>query len=125
VRAFAQQVHHFQLRNWRHQRQIRSRSANMRPLAVLIGIVMGSAFALFAGLTLTWITLLFVPKDEAGELFGEQNTLIIAISIFGAVSLISAVSFYGQLRERSWRLIAHAATVASLGAAVWLYWPNK
>ena len=97
----------------------------MRPLAVLIGIIMGSAFALFAGLALTWITLLFVPKDEAGELFGEQNTLVIAISVFAAVSLVSALSFYGQLRERRWRPLAHAATLASLAAAVWLYWPKK
>jgi L-cystine uptake protein TcyP (sodium:dicarboxylate symporter family) len=97
----------------------------MRPLAVLIGIIMGSAFALFAGLTLTWITLLFVPKDEAGELFGEQNTLVIAISVFAMVSLVSGLSFYAQLRERRWRLAAHAATMAGLCAAVWLYWPKK
>jgi hypothetical protein len=98
---------------------------NMRPLAVLIGIVMGSAFALFAGLALTWVTLLFVPKEEAGELFGEQNTLVLAIAVFATVSLMSGVSFYGQLRERRWRLAAHAAMTASLGAAVWLYWPKK
>lgn len=97
----------------------------MRPLAVLIGIIMGSAFALFAGLALTWITLLFVPKDEAGELFGEQNTLVLAIGVFAAVSVLSGVSFYGQLRERRWRLVAHAATTACLCAAVWLYWPKK
>ena len=97
----------------------------MRPLAVLIGIVMGSAFALFAGLALTWITLLFVPKDEAGELFGEQNTLVFAIGVFATVSAVSAVSFYGQIRERRWRLAAHALTTASLCAAVWLYWPKK
>jgi hypothetical protein len=97
----------------------------MRPLAVLIGIVMGSAFALFAGLALTWITLLFVPNDEAGEIFGEQNTLVLAIAVFATVSLASAVSFYGQLRERRWRLIAHAAMTACLVGAVWLYWPKK
>ncbi len=97
----------------------------MRPLAVLIGIIMGSAFALFAGLSLTWVTLLFVPNDEAGELFGEQHTLVLAIAVFATVSLVSGVSFYGQLRERRWRLAAHAATTASLGAAVWLYWPKK
>ena len=86
---------------------------------------MGSAFALFAGLAMTWVTLLFVPKDEAGELFGEQNTLIIAVSVFGALSLVSGLSFYAQLRERHWRLIAHAATLACLGGTVWLYWPKK
>jgi len=97
----------------------------MRPLAVLIGIIMGSAFALFAGLALTWVTLLFIPKEQAAELFGEKNTLILAIAVFASVSLVSAMSFYGQLRERRWRLAAHAATTASLGAAIWLYWPKK
>jgi hypothetical protein len=86
---------------------------------------MGSAFALFAGLALTWITLLFVPKEEAGELFGEQNTLVIAIAVFAALSVVAGVSFYGQLRERRWRLAAHAAMTATLCGAVWLYWPKK
>ena len=97
----------------------------MRPLAVLIGIIMGSTFTLFAGLSLTWVTLLFVPKEEAGELFGEQATLRIAIAVFGTVSAIAAVSFYAQLRERRWRLIAHLATLASLCMALWVYWPKK
>lgn len=97
----------------------------MRPLAALLSILTGSAFALFAGLTLTWITLLFVPKEQAGELFGEQSTLLVAILVFGAVSLVSGVSLYGQMRERRWRLLAHAVTTASLCAAVWLYWPEK
>jgi hypothetical protein len=125
VRASLQQVHHFQVRDWRHQRQVRLLSVNMRPLAVLIGIIMGSTFTLFAGLTLTWVTLLFVPKEEAGELFGEQATLRIAIAVFGTVSAIAGVSFYAQLRERRWRPLAHAATVASLGVALWVYWPKK
>lgn len=86
---------------------------------------MGSAFALFAGLSLTWVTLLFVPREEAGQLFGEQTTLVMAIAVFAVLSLISAVSFYGQLRERRWRLAAHAAMAAGLCGAVWLYWPKK
>jgi uncharacterized BrkB/YihY/UPF0761 family membrane protein len=125
VRASLQQVRQFHLRIWCHQRQNGQFSTHMRPLAVLIGIVMGSAFALFTGLSLTWVTLLFVPKDEAGELFGEQNTLVLAIGIFALVALVSAVSFYGQLRERRWRPAAHAATLLCLCGAVWLYWPKK
>jgi len=97
----------------------------MRPLAVLIGIIMGSTFTLFAGLSLTWVTLLFVPKDEAGELFGEQNTLRIAIAVFGTLSAVAGASFYAQLRESRWRLAAHAATTLCLCGAVWLYWPKK
>lgn len=97
----------------------------MRPLAVLIGIIMGSTFTLFMGLALTWITLLFVPADEAGELFGEKTTLGVAIAVFGTLSAVAGVSFYAQLRERRWRPVAHTATVVCLCAAVWLYWPKK
>jgi hypothetical protein len=97
----------------------------MRPLAVLIGILMGSTFTLFFGLALTWVTLLFVPADEAGELFGEKSTLAVAIAVFGSLSAVAGVSFYAQLRERHWRLAAHVATTVSLCAAVWLYWPKK
>jgi hypothetical protein len=97
----------------------------MRPLAVLIGIIMGSTFTLFFGLSLTWVTLLFVPKDEAGELFGEQGTLRIAIAVFGTLSAVAGVSFYAQLRERRWRLLAHTAMTLCLCGAVWLYWPKK
>ena len=86
---------------------------------------MGSSFALFAGLGLTWITLLFVPKDEAGELFGEQNTLVMAIGVFATLSLLSGVAFYGQVRERGWRLAANATMAAGLCGASWLYWPKK
>ena len=97
----------------------------MRPLAVLIAIVGGSSFALFCGLALTWVTLLFVPKDEAGELFGEQHTLVMAIGVFAALSAVSGLSLYGQLRERGWRAAAHAGMLACLCGAVWLYWPKK
>ncbi|MEJ0005202.1 MAG: hypothetical protein WDM77_02105 [Steroidobacteraceae bacterium] len=97
----------------------------MRPLAVLIGIIMGSTFTLFFGLALTWVTLLFVPAEEAGQLFGEKTTLGVAIAVFGTLSAVAGISFYAQLRERRWRLAAHAATAASLSTAVWLYWPKK
>jgi hypothetical protein len=97
----------------------------MRPLAALIGIIMGSSFTLFAGLSLTWVTLLFVPRDEAGELFGEQSTLRVAIAVFGTLSAVAGASFYAQLRERRWRLAAHVLLAACLCGAVWLYWPRK
>jgi hypothetical protein len=124
VRASLQQVCLFEVHGLRHQR-LPGLFDSMRPLAVLIGIIMGSAFALFAGLALTWITLLFVPSDEAGELFGERTTLGVAIAVFAALSLVAGISFYGQLRERRWRPAAHVAMTACLVAAVWLYWPKK
>ncbi len=78
----------------------------MRPLAALLAILMGSAVALASGLVLTWIVILLLPADEAR---------------FAAVT---AGSFYGEQRERRWRLGAHAATLAMFAVAVWLYWPK-
>jgi hypothetical protein len=95
----------------------------MRPLAVLIGIVMGSAVSLAVGLLLTWVTLLFLP-EYAQDLAQERAPLGQAIAVFTLISAASGISFYGELRARQWRIAAHAATVALLGCSVWLYWPR-
>jgi hypothetical protein len=95
----------------------------MRPLAVLIGIVMGSAVSLAVGLLMVWITLLFLP-EYAVQLAQERAPLAEAITIFSLISASAAVSFYGELRLSSWRIAAHATTVALLAGAVWVYWPR-
>lgn len=95
----------------------------MRPLAVLIGIVMGSAVSLAVGLLLTWTVLLFMP-EHAERFAGEQAPLMKAIALFGVMAAISAASFYAELRLRPWRHVAHASTLAMLGVAVWTYWPR-
>jgi hypothetical protein len=95
----------------------------MRPLAVLIGIVMGSAVSLAVGLLMVWITLLFLP-DLAAQLAQERAPLGKAIAIFSLISASAAVSFYGELNLSRWRIAAHAATVALLAGAVWVYWPR-
>ncbi len=86
---------------------------------------MGSTFTLFFGLSLTWVTLLFIPADQAAQLFGEKTTLGVAIGVFGTLCAVSGISFYGQLRERRWRPVSHVAMTACLVGAVWLYWPKK
>jgi len=95
----------------------------VRPLTALLGIVMGSAVALATGLLMTWIVILFLPADEA-RFAPEHAPLLRAIAVFTLFSAASAGSFYGELRERSWRLAAHGATLAMLAMAVWMYWPK-
>jgi hypothetical protein len=94
----------------------------MRPLAVLIGIVMGSAVSLAVGLALTWVVFLFLPDQEA-RLASEKAPLMRAVLLFTALAAVAATSFLGEIRDRSWRPVAHAALAAVLGAAVWVYWP--
>jgi len=95
----------------------------MRPLTALLGILMGSAVALASGLIMTWIVILFLPADEA-RFAPEHSALLRAIAVFTLFAAASAGSFYGELRTRLWRPAAHAATLVTLGLAVWLYWPK-
>ncbi len=95
----------------------------MRPLAALLAILMGSAVALASGLIMTWIVILLLPADEA-RFAPEQPALIRAVVVFTLFAAVTAGSFYGELRERRWRLGAHAATLAMFAVAVWLYWPK-
>ncbi|HET9331749.1 MAG TPA: hypothetical protein VFO23_14580 [Steroidobacteraceae bacterium] len=84
---------------------------------------MGSAVALASGLVLTWIVILLLPADEA-RFAPEQPALIRAVVVFTLFAAVTAGSFYGEQRERRWRLGAHAATLAMFAVAVWLYWPK-
>jgi hypothetical protein len=95
----------------------------MRPLAALLGILMGSAVALAAGLLMTWIVILFLPAEQA-RFAPEHGALVRAVLVFTAFAGITAASFYGEQRERRWRVAAHAATLAMFALAVWLYWPK-
>lgn len=95
----------------------------MRPLAVLIGIVMGSAVSLTVGLVLTLIVFLLLP-EEAGRIAPEFRPLLRAVALFMALAAVAATSFYGELRTRSWRFSAHLGLVALLGTAAWVYWPD-
>jgi hypothetical protein len=95
----------------------------MRPLTILLGIVMGSTVSLAVGLLMTWVVILFLPRD-AERFAPEQAPLLQAIAIFTALAAATAASFYGDLRTRGWRLAAHAVTVLLLAATIWVYWPT-
>ena len=79
--------------------------------------------ALAVGLIMTWIVILFLPADEA-RFAPEQPALVRAVLVFTIFAAATAGSFYGEQRQRPWRLAAHAATLAMFALAVWLYWPK-
>jgi hypothetical protein len=95
----------------------------MKPLTALLGILAGSAVAVAIGLIMTWIVILLLPEDEQ-RFAPEHAHLVRAIAVFTLFSVVSGGSFYGELRERRWRLAAHGATLAVLALVVWLYWPT-
>jgi hypothetical protein len=83
---------------------------------------MGSAVSIAVGLILTWVVFLFL-SDSGARFAPERLPLARGIAVFTLVSAASCASFYGELRVRRWRFASHAALVALLGLAVWLYWP--
>ena len=97
----------------------------MRPLGFLLAIVTGSTVALSIGLLLTWVVILFLPENEA-QFAPEHGPLLRAVAVFSLFAATAAISFYGEMlhRARSWRFLAHFATVAMFGVAVWMYWPK-
>jgi hypothetical protein len=96
----------------------------MRPFTVLIGIILGSAASITFGLA-TVLIVFAVLAGEHPELRREFPQLGLSFGAFALLTAASAGSFLGQLKVRSWRLWAHLATVACLGAVVALYWPRR
>jgi len=96
----------------------------MRPLVVLIGIVMGSTVSIAVALLLTGVVFLLLPEYGA-RLADESGSLRLACLVSIILAGIAATSFYGELRQRTWRYGAHALLVAMLAVAFWTYWPKK
>jgi hypothetical protein len=70
-------------------------------MAVLLGIIMGSAVALTVSLTMSGIVFLLLPEYSA-RLASERLPL---------------------LKGRRWRFATQAALAAMLTALGWIYWP--
>jgi hypothetical protein len=96
----------------------------MRPFTVLIGIVMGSAASISFGLASVLIVFCILAGRHP-DLSRELPQLLLSLAAFSLLTAASASSFVGQAKGRSWRGWAHAATVASLGVVVLMYWPRR
>jgi predicted lysophospholipase L1 biosynthesis ABC-type transport system permease subunit len=98
-------------------------SVQVQPLVALLGIVMGSAVALLAGLVMTLLVYLLLPEFH-DRLAGEFRPLLQAIAWAGLLAAVSAVAFVAQLKLRSWRRYAGAALVLTMFAVGRNYWPS-
>lgn len=94
----------------------------MQPLAVLIGIVMGSSVALLGGLVMTLVVFLLLPEFHE-RLAGEFTPLVQAIAWAALLTGTSVAAFLGQLRRRHWRKLAQLGLLGSVLLVGWVYWP--
>ncbi len=96
----------------------------MRPLAVLLGIAMGSAFSLFVGLALTLVVFLFLPEHRE-RLQGEQGPLLAGVGWAALLTAVSAAGFLGEIRLRPWRRPVQLGVLLVLLGMAWAYWPGR
>jgi hypothetical protein len=91
-------------------------------MAVLVGIIMGSAIALTASLTMSAIVFLLLPEYWA-RLASERWPLIKGLLWAWSLTAVASASFIGELRGRSWRFGTQVVLAAMLTALGWIYWP--
>ena len=96
--------------------------SKVRPLAGMLGVVLGSAVAIFAGLTLTLVVYLLLP-DQRERLSGEFVPLLKAVGLSGLLALAAAAAFIGEMQSRSWRRPALLLLAIVLVGFGWAYWP--
>jgi hypothetical protein len=82
----------------------------VRPAAVVLGFVLGSAAAITFSLVGTVVVFLLL-RSEYPQLGAEASALLTSAGLFALLTFAAAVSFYGEIKARAWR---HAALVALL-----------
>jgi hypothetical protein len=91
-------------------------------MAVLIGIIMGSAIALTVSLSMSAIVFLLLPEYH-DRLVPERWPLEKGLLWGWSLSAVGVASFVGELRDRRWRFMPQVALAAMLTALMIIYWP--
>ena len=94
----------------------------MRPMAVLIGIIMGSAVALSVSLSMSAIVFYLLPEYSA-RLSPERLPLLKGLLWSWSLAALGGASFVGELRHLRWRYATELALAAMLVALGFIYWP--
>jgi hypothetical protein len=50
---------------------------------------------------------------------------VTACLLSAVLAAIAVTSFYGELRERGWRYLAHGVLALAVGISLWTYWPKS
>ncbi len=95
----------------------------MTPLAVLIGIIMGSAVTISIGLAMV-LAVFLMMGGEYPALSREYGSLLTSFGLFLTLAFISSYAFLGVLRQTPWRWYAQAATWLTIGLLTFHYWPK-
>ena len=101
----------------------RVRGRALRPSAVLLGFVLGSAGAITFGLLGVAVVFTWLLPDYP-RLESELPALWRSLGMFAALTCAAALSFYGQLRGKGWRRAAIFALLLGIALVGWFHWPR-
>lgn len=84
---------------------------------------MGSAVSITLGLAVVIIIFYFTGLDEP-RIRDEFAPVLGSLGWFSVLTVVSATSFIGTLRERVWRWPAQALMWSCVGLIGWRFWPG-
>lgn len=96
----------------------------MRPLAMLLGVILGSTVSITVALALTLVVFLFLP-EYASRIGEEFPPLLRTLAGSGVLAAIAGLGFYGELREQGWRRYPQVVLLLLLVLIGWWYWPSE
>ncbi len=95
----------------------------MSPLAVLTGIILGSAVTIAVGLAMVLVVFLLLAGEQP-RLAAEYPSLLAGCGAFFVLAFLAAWAFLTTLRGRRSLWLAQAATWLALAAIGRYYWPK-
>ena len=94
----------------------------MSPLAVLTGIILGSAVTIVLGLAMV-IVVFLAMSGEQPALAREYPALLKSFLLFLGLAFASGYAFVATLRHRRWLWAAQTLTWITIAALIAYYWP--
>ncbi len=94
----------------------------MRPLTVITGFVLGTCVSITFSLVAVLIMFL-VLQGEHPRLTAEFEAMLASLGLFSVMTVISALSFYGQLIRHKWRAVGQVFMWAGVVLVGVYYWP--
>jgi hypothetical protein len=95
----------------------------MSPLAVLTGIIMGSAVTITIGLAMVLVVFLSLA-GEYSSFAREYGPMLTSFGLFLGLSFVSSYAFIATLWERRWKWWAQGGTWLTILLIAVHYWPT-
>jgi O-antigen/teichoic acid export membrane protein len=95
----------------------------MSPLAVLTGIILGSAVTIVIGLGMVLVVFLIMGGEQP-TLAREYFPLLKSFFLFLGLAFVSGYAFIGTLRQKRWLWLAQGGTWLVIAVLAAYYWPK-